>query len=41
MHSALLMDTDDMTFDAQPLKQRFAELPFVTLEQAITRDFAV
>jgi NADH dehydrogenase len=39
MHSALWMDTDDMTFDAQPLKQRFPELPFVTTEQAITRDY--
>lgn len=38
MHAALVMDTGDMTFDAQPLKRRFPELPFVSVADAVARD---
>lgn len=39
MKAAIVMDSADMTYDAAPLQRRFPELPWVTADRAINRDY--
>jgi uncharacterized protein YbjT (DUF2867 family) len=40
IQTAVVMDTRDMSFDPTALRSRFPTMPFTTLEDVVTKDFA-